>query len=94
LNLRGVGNIIDRGTGTIVLNSEFRKTFYEKMVCTPRKCLVDSGTWRKAGGDLGDLLICNIRIYSGGPTIHTQNYFDAILELIMVLGLQKMVHKG
>jgi hypothetical protein len=47
LNLRGVGNIIDRGTGTIVLNSEFRKTFYEKMVCTQGNAF-DSGTWRKA----------------------------------------------
>jgi hypothetical protein len=36
------------------------------MVCTPRKCLVDSGTWRKAGGDLGDFVdSSNIRIYSG-----------------------------
>jgi hypothetical protein len=26
INLRGVGNIIDRGTGTVVLNSEYRHT--------------------------------------------------------------------
>jgi hypothetical protein len=48
------------------LNSEFRKTFYEKNGLYPRKCLVDSGTWRKAGGDLGDFVdSSNIRIYSG-----------------------------
>jgi hypothetical protein len=31
INLRGVGNIIDRGTGTVVLNSEYRHTFFEKI---------------------------------------------------------------
>jgi hypothetical protein len=30
LNIRGVGNIIDRGTAAIVLNTEYRYTLYEK----------------------------------------------------------------
>jgi len=30
LNVRGVGNLIDRGTGVILLNTEYRYTMYEK----------------------------------------------------------------
>ena len=30
VNLRGVGILVDRGTGSIVLNTEFRQTLYEK----------------------------------------------------------------
>ena len=39
LNVRGVGNTIDRGTGVIVLNTEYRQTLYEKkLVCFTGKC--------------------------------------------------------
>jgi hypothetical protein len=56
---------------------------------------VDSGTWRKAG-DLGDFVdSSNIRIYSGvGLRFIHKTILMLSLELIMVLGLLKMVHKG
>jgi hypothetical protein len=52
---------------------------------------LNSGTWRKAGGDLGDFVdSSNIRIYSGvGLRFIHKTILMLSLELIMVLGLQK-----
>jgi hypothetical protein len=57
INLRGVGNIIDRGTGTLVLNSEYRYTLLEKnKLAIQSNLFVDAGTWRSPGGNLDDLV--------------------------------------
>jgi hypothetical protein len=64
INLRGVGNIIDR-TGTVVLNSEYRHTFFEKINWLS-KAILDAGTWRSPGGNLDDLFSSkNIKVYPG-----------------------------
>lgn len=67
LNVRGVGNTIDRGTGVIVLNTEYRHTFIDKSwFVLQGNAFVDAGSWRNPGGDLGDFGDDqNIRIYPG-----------------------------
>jgi hypothetical protein len=67
---------------------------YEKNGLYPRKCLVDSGTWRKAGGDLGDFVdqAISVFILVGLRFIH-KTILMLSLELIMVWDY-KMVHKG
>lgn len=67
LNVRGVGNTIDRGTGVIVLNTEYRYTFVDKSwFVVQGNAFVDAGSWRNPGGDLGDFGDDqNIRIYPG-----------------------------
>ncbi|MCH9661828.1 MAG: outer membrane protein assembly factor [Bacteroidetes bacterium] len=67
LNIRGVGNIIDRGTAAIVLNTEYRHTLYEKnWFVLQGNVFVDGGSWRNPGGDLGDFAESqNIRVYPG-----------------------------
>jgi hypothetical protein len=56
---------------------------------------VNSGTWRKAGGDLGDFVDSNVSVFIlVWASIHTQNYFDAILRVDYGFGITKMVHKG
>ncbi|MCW2119654.1 outer membrane protein assembly factor [Flavobacterium sp. 7A] len=97
LNIRGVGNIIDRGTGTIVLNSEFRKTLFEKKwFVLQGNAFVDSGTWRKAGGDLSDLVDSNnVRIYSGlGLRFIHKTIFDAIFRIDYGFGVTKNGTQG
>ena len=67
VNLRGVGILVDRGTGSIVLNSEFRHTIYDKdWLAIQTNIFSDFGSWRNPGGKLNDFVKeKNIRIYSG-----------------------------
>ncbi len=67
LNIRGVGNTIDRGTGAIVLNTEYRYTLFEKdWFVLQGNAFIDGGSWRNPGGDLGDFGDeQNLRIYPG-----------------------------
>lgn len=67
VNLRGVGILVDRGTGSIVLNSEYRYTIYDKdWLAIQTNIFSDIGSWRNLGGSLNDFIKEeNIRIYSG-----------------------------
>jgi len=56
VNLRGVGNRIDRGTAQIVFNLEMRRTIYDKNKWASQVvAFSDLGTWRNPGGELNDL---------------------------------------
>ena len=49
INIRGVGNVIDRGTGVIVLNTEYRQILYKKNNITIQgNAFIDAGTWRNS----------------------------------------------
>lgn len=67
VNIRGVGNIIDRGTGSIVLNTEYRYALLSiKDFCIQGNAFIDSGTWRNPGGELNDFVNSdNIVVFSG-----------------------------
>lgn len=67
LNVRGVGNVIDRGTGMIVINTEYRYTFMDKdWFVLQGNAFVDAGSWRNPGGDFGDFGDDqNLRVYPG-----------------------------
>ncbi len=97
LNIRGVGNIIDRGTGTIVLNTEFRKTLFEKKwFVLQANTFVDAGTWRNPGGDFNDFTSSkNFRIYPGvGIRLIHKTIFNAIFRLDYGYGVTKNASKG
>jgi len=78
LNIRGVGNTIDRGTAAIILNTEYRHTLYEKnWFVLQGNVFVDAGSWRNPGGDFGDFgKSQNLRVYPGIGLrfIHKQIY--------------------
>jgi outer membrane protein assembly factor BamA len=67
LNLRGVGILVDRGTGSIVLNSEYRRTVLDsKGFAIQTNIFSDIGSWRNPGGTLNDFVQGkNIRVYTG-----------------------------
>lgn len=67
LNVRGVGNTIDRGTGVVVLNTEYRYTFMDKdWFVLQGNAFVDAGSWRNPGGSFGDFgEDQNLRVYPG-----------------------------
>ncbi|TBN15841.1 outer membrane protein assembly factor [Hyunsoonleella pacifica] len=84
LNIRGVGNTIDRGTGVIVLNTEYRHVLYEKnWFCIQGNAFIDAGTWRNPGGDFGDFgETQNLRVYPGlGVRFIHKKIFNAIFRI-------------
>ena len=90
LNLRGVGNTIDRGTGAIVINTEYRYTVYEKSwFVLQGNAFVDAGSWRNPGGDFGDFgKSQNIRVYPGlGMRFIHKRIFNAIFRIDYGIGI-------
>ncbi len=97
LNIRGVGNTIDRGTGAIVLNTEFRYTLMEKnWFVLQGNGFVDTGSWRNPGGDLGDFGDAqNLRIYPGlGVRFIHKRIFNAILRIDYGFGITEDATRG
>ena len=97
LNIRGVGNTIDRGTGAIVLNTEYRHTLYEKdWFVIQGNVFIDGGSWRNPGGafsDFGDNQ--NIRVYPGvGLRLMHKRIFNAIFRIDYGYGITKDASRG
>ncbi|MCB4799151.1 POTRA domain-containing protein [Neotamlana laminarinivorans] len=90
INLRGVGNLIDRGTAAIVLNTEYRHTLIEKdWFALQSNAFIDAGTWRNPGGDYGDFTESeNLRVYPGlGLRFIHKKIFNAIFRIDYGVGL-------
>ena len=68
LNIRGIGNRVDRGTAACVLNLEYRQLLLEHpWVSVQGIVFSDLGSWRTPGGSLNDLAKQeNIRHFVGG----------------------------
>lgn len=97
LNIRGVGNTIDRGTGAIVLNTEYRHTLVDKdWFVLQSNIFIDGGSWRNPGGDLGDFGDNqNIRIYPGvGLRFMHKRIFNAIFRIDYGYGITKDGERG
>jgi outer membrane protein assembly factor BamA len=97
LNIRGVGNIIDRGTASLVLNTEYRYTLYEKgWFVLQGNGFIDAGTWRNPGGDFGDFVDSdNFRIYPGvGVRFTHKRIFNAIFRIDYGYGITKNASRG
>jgi len=97
LNIRGVGNIIDRGTASLVLNSEYRYTLYEKdWFILQGNGFIDAGTWRNPGGSLSDFINSeNFRIYPGvGLRFIHKRIFNAIFRIDYGYGVTKNSSSG
>ncbi|PWG06848.1 BamA/TamA family outer membrane protein [Polaribacter aquimarinus] len=67
VNLRGVGILVDRGTGSFVFNSEYRHTIFDKKwLAIQSNVFTDFGSWRNPGGKLNDFFQNkNLKLYSG-----------------------------
>lgn len=84
LNIRGVGNTIDRGTAAIVLNTEYRHTVVDKdWFVLQGNVFIDGGSWRNPGGDFGDFGDDeNLRIYPGlGIRFIHKRIFNAVFRI-------------
>jgi len=97
LNIRGVGNTIDRGTAAIVFNTEYRHTLIDKnWFVLQSNVFVDGGSWRHAGGDFSDFTAKgNIRIYPGiGLRFMHKRIFNAIFRIDYGYGVTNNSSQG
>lgn len=97
VNIRGVGNTIDRGTGVIVLNTEFRYTLIERnWFVLQSNTFVDAGTWRNPGGDFGDFSKSdNVKVYPGlGLRFIHKKIYNAIFRIDYGHGITKQATQG
>jgi hypothetical protein len=84
VNIRGVGNRVDRGTGTIVLNAEYRHTLYENPTGAIQSVVfTDLGSWRNPGGSFQDFVNHhNIKTFAGaGLRFIYKKAYDAVLRI-------------
>lgn len=84
VNIRGIGNRIDRGTAQVILNAEARYTAYHKKFWSIQAvAFSDSGTWRNPGGQLVDFFDSNqFRQFIGlGIRINYLKIFGATLRV-------------
>ncbi|WP_010180031.1 POTRA domain-containing protein [Aquimarina agarilytica] len=97
INVRGVGNTIDRGTGVIVLNTEYRHTLYEKdWFILQSNAFIDAGSWRNPKGDFSDFSDPdNFRIYPGlGLRFIHKKIFNATFRIDYGYGVSKDATNG
>lgn len=84
LNIRGVGNRVDRGTGSVVINTELRYTLFEQRLFAAQGVgFFDFGSWRKPGGSFNDFTkSVNMRAFSGiGFRLIYKRAFDTMLRI-------------
>jgi outer membrane protein assembly factor BamA len=97
LNVRGVGNLIDRGTAVMLLNTEYRHTLYDKQWFSLQgNVFMDSGTWRNPGGSLDDFIASeNLKIFTGiGFRLIHKKIYNAIFRIDYGVGLIEHSGKG
>ncbi len=97
LNIRGVGNTIDRGTAAIVLNTEYRHSLFEKnWFVMQGNVFVDAGSWRNPGGDFGDFSDRqNLRVYPGiGVRFIHKRIFNTVFRIDYGYGITQDATNG
>lgn len=97
LNIRGVGNTVDRGTASIVLNTEYRHTLYEKgWFVVQGNAFIDAGSWRQPGEDFSQLFEgSSTRLYPGvGIRFIHKRIFNAVFRLDYGFGIGNEATNG
>jgi len=97
INIRGIGNRIDRGTAQVVFNLEARYTVYHKKFWGGQiVAFTDSGTWRNPGGELSDLFDSDLfRQFVGiGTRVIYQKIFGATLRIDYGVDLYDTQQRG
>lgn len=97
VNIRGIGNRIDRGTAQLVLNTEYRQAFIESGRWGAQAVLfTDFGSWRNPGGQLKDLFNPDqFRLFAGGGIrIIYHRIFGAVIQIDYAIDLKNTKERG
>lgn len=92
MNIRGVGNKTDRGTGVFTLNTELRYTLFEKnWFAFQANTFLDVGSWRLPAGTFMDFVNPNtIRVFPGvGLRFINKNVYRANFRIDYGFGITK-----
>ena len=97
LNIRGAGNRVDRGTGAVILNFEYRQLLLERTHWALQGVgFADIGTWRSPGGPLEQLVEADgFKYFMGlGGRIFLGQYRQFSLRLDYGWGVQPIGRRG
>ena len=97
MNIRGIGNRIDRGTAQFVLNIEYRQSIFETANWGAQLvAFADSGTWRNPGGTLDDLIDReNFKQFVGGGfRIIYKKIYGSVLRVDYGIGVYDKSQRG
>lgn len=97
VNIRGVGNRIDRGTAQLVLNAEYRHTlFHSNNWAAQAVVFLDSGTWRNPGGELKDIFNPDQfrEFVGGGIRVINNKIYGAVLRIDYGIDIFNKNQKG
>jgi len=84
INIRGSGNIQDRGTSSLIVNTEYRHTLHEKgWFVVQGNAFVDASTWRNTGRDFSELFDgSTLRVNPGlGIRFIHKRIFNAVIRI-------------
>ena len=84
INIRGVGNTVDRGTASIVLNTEYRHTLLEKgWFVVQSNAFIDAGTWRNPRNNFSQLFDgSTVRVNPGiGLRFMHKRIFNVVIRI-------------
>ncbi len=97
INIRGVGNRIERGTAEHIINLEYRHTLLNKKYFTLQAILFsDYGAIRDAGQSINELFDFKYDyLYSGiGIRLHSKFFYKSIFRLDFGVNLQQTTQSG
>lgn len=97
INIRGIGNRVDRGTAQLILNTEYRhQIFHKKSFASQLVIFSDQGNWRVPGGAITDLVTTEnyVHFVGGGiRLIYTKGY-NFILRADYGFDISKAKYNG
>lgn len=97
INIRGSGNKVNRGTGTLIMNMEYRYTLIDKKsIALQGVVFSDIGSWRLPGGDFNDFLdMDNLKTFvGGGARLIYKKAYNAILRIDYGVNVQYEEERG
>lgn len=97
VNIRGIGNKIDRGTAQAVINLEGRYTLFRNKYWSSQLAIFsDLGSWRNPGGQLIDIFDSNQfrHFIGGGVRLNYQKIFGATLRVDYGIDIYKSSQRG
>lgn len=97
VNIRGVGNRIDRGTAQVIINLEYRHTIMDiENWAAQFVVFADNGSWRNPGGQLSDLVNQDFfrQFLGAGFRVIFKKIYNAILRIDYGVDVRNLNQRG
>ena len=97
VNIRGIGNKINRGTAELAVNIEYRHILFENKLCYIQSVgFIDGGSWRPPGAKLNSMIKQdNIEVLTGlGLRFHFRLLYNSIFRIDYGISVKDKNTKG